>query len=279
MLGAKVQFWTAGWKWKVRLLVLGLIGLGAVVGFSHASPFHTALGITLAIGLIVMTLSLQETAGLAAAFEHERKSHRESLDQLQNKLREIQHFAIQEKKEAEQMISYLKQELSKQAKLLDDLNEARVEKFQLSVLSESNRIQNLEKEGRLTALREELDRMSEELKKALTVQQTAAVEGDPQPQHDYKQLKVQFEEKSEVLHRTRQELFQIEGKLHVLQRESEEVNFDPHLENHCKQIEAECKDLESQVLHLEQIISAMLPKKKALRAKKPKKESLASNQA
>ena len=94
--------------------------------------------------------------------------------------------------------------------------------------------------------------------------------------HDPKQLRAQFEEKSEALSQTRKEFFHTQQALFSLQKETIESTFDEDqvFFNHIRQLEAECAYLESQVLSLEEITSQLLSKKKASKSKPPKEITL-----
>ena len=102
--------------------------------------------------------------------------------------------------------------------------------------------------------------------------------GKEETEHKYKQLRVQFEEKSQVLHQTRRELFFRENELLVLQYEMEENNIDERSEErdligYVAQLENECLDLEEQIVSLEEIVSGLLVNKKAPpRPRKPRKK-------
>lgn len=93
----------------------------------------------------------------------------------------------------------------------------------------------------------------------------------------YKQLKEQFEEKSEILYQTRKQLFTMESQFLLLQRQSEEMNCDPSQEDvflfdHMKQIQEENEQLELHISALQECISTLLNPKKSNRPKKQKKD-------
>lgn len=77
----------------------------------------------------------------------------------------------------------------------------------------------------------------------------------------HKQLRNQFEEKSQVLSLTRKELYETQGRLLVLQREGEERVYEPQgegeavLEKLVDQLVQEISALEEEVLVLEEIVS------------------------
>lgn len=89
----------------------------------------------------------------------------------------------------------------------------------------------------------------------------------------YKQLRLQFDEKSLVLSGTRRELFFIENQLLSMKKEQEEESREESedqkiLIGHLHQLDVECQDLEEQVLFLEEIVSSLQDKKKKAQMKK-----------
>jgi len=89
------------------------------------------------------------------------------------------------------------------------------------------------------------------------------------------QLRKQFDEKSEVLHQTRKQLFIVEGQLLTLQKEQSEQECaeEDALLHHVQQCEEECTALEQEVLHLQYLVSALLAQKpKAGRVRKKESE-------
>ena len=94
-----------------------------------------------------------------------------------------------------------------------------------------------------------------------------------QAQHQYANLREQFEEKSEKLDQTRKELFQMENEFLAWQKSSEEKaneisEDDFYLIRDLKTQEKECHELEVQVALLQDFITQLLsPKKRASRSK------------
>lgn len=89
------------------------------------------------------------------------------------------------------------------------------------------------------------------------------------------QLRRQFEEKSEVLHQTRKQLFTVEGQLLALQKEqSEQACAEENVYlRHIQQCEEECHALEQDVQHLHDLVSSLLAQKpKGARAHKKELE-------
>ena len=89
------------------------------------------------------------------------------------------------------------------------------------------------------------------------------------------QLKQKLEERTRDLIAARKDLLKLEGEHVALQKE--QGGEDPSLEllfSQIKELEEERKGLEAEVLHLEEIISTLMPKKKAPRAKKAAQDHL-----
>lgn len=95
-----------------------------------------------------------------------------------------------------------------------------------------------------------------------------------QVQHQYANLREQFDEKSQALDLARKELFRVENDLLTLQKVTEESACEVSdeelvLMNNLLAMEEECEALEAQVSSLQEFISSLLtPKKRAVRSKK-----------
>lgn len=95
-----------------------------------------------------------------------------------------------------------------------------------------------------------------------------------QVQHQYANLREQFEEKSETLDQTRKDLFKAENELLILQKYWEEKTYEfseegVYLSRDLKKAEEEMCGLESQIIYLQEVITSLLsPKKRASRLKK-----------
>jgi len=97
-------------------------------------------------------------------------------------------------------------------------------------------------------------------------------------ENQYKQLRIQFDEKSEVLSTARKELFTLENELLVLKSKESDL---AHVENEeqiqlisdLQNLDEECTDLQQQVDLLQEIVSSLQEKKKATRSKSSKSSS------
>jgi hypothetical protein len=210
---------------------------------------------------------------LQKALEEKENTHKTEIADVTQKTLFLQE-ALKEKealilgKEKEIVDAQDKIKVGKE--LLDHLNQKRMENFQLSLLNDTYSKQIPINDIEIKNLKEMIETMSEEDK--------LEAEADLQLERDYKQLKKQFEEKSEILNQTRKALFQLEGRLLVFQkeRENKETEVNPAevlLANHLKEVEEECIGLELEVAHLQEFISKLLAKKSPGRKKKEKSTS------
>ncbi|MBY0528639.1 MAG: hypothetical protein K2P51_00425 [Rhabdochlamydiaceae bacterium] len=86
---------------------------------------------------------------------------------------------------------------------------------------------------------------------------------DESLQMQYWQLQEQFQEKSDLLHQTRKELFQKEGELILFQKDREEeiaslCEQDRAFHAHLDGLADECKELGQEIVRLEEIISTLV---------------------
>jgi len=142
-----------------------------------------------------------------------------------------------------------------------------------------------EKESEISMLKEQMNTL--QAKKEQQISQPSNVEGIENTdtlqywEMQYKQLRAQFDEKSDVLNETRKELFSIENQLLTLQKQEEDLAHDENEEqknliSHLQNLELECSDLEDQVELLQDIVSSLQEKKKVTRSKKTKTDAEAS---
>lgn len=277
---AKSSFWF--------LLGSFLLLLTLVLPFVEASSW--GISVSLFLSWCILLLSFQEEGALQKSLLNRTSELEKDILDLQNakesvalgslekeqefkqervtfekKIKSLQEEVLKKEeliKNKDQEILSSQEKLARSKELLDALNEKRVENFQLSLLHDSFARQNLTQETEIKNLKDILDNFSEE---------EAVV--DPQLERDFKQLKKQFDEKTEVLNQTRKDLFQLEGRLLAFQKEREdkETEINPAevvLSNHLKEVEEECKGLEVEVAHLQEFISKLLAKKTPGRKKK-----------
>ena len=99
-----------------------------------------------------------------------------------------------------------------------------------------------------------------------------------QTESSFRELKKQFEEKSQALEQTRADLFRLESELLLAQKEKEEQSRQPNptestLISQLKQTEDEKKKLETELVSLQQIVSELSLAKRPVRKKSVKEES------
>jgi DNA repair exonuclease SbcCD ATPase subunit len=235
------------------------------------------------------------------------KKDQEQIAQLTTLLQEAQRVTVQERGQAEKKLATVEQ---KAQKVLDEMlvNEKLLENLRATYLSVVHECRLL-REGHAKLLADfqasdasrsaylaELNRVRVENYQlslfsevpppaapvAPVVIEVPVLEKDAELERMHQQLRQQFEEKSEVLHETRKELFHVENQLLALQREAAQQAQDlppseAALIAHLQDLERECQDLQTQVDTLQEIISGFLPKKRTPKLKALRKESLQSS--
>lgn len=279
-LKAKVQMWVA----LGPLLIIGSLVLGIFLNSMESQRlWQLGWGTSIAMGLLIMYLSSKEASSLISILEKEKLDLKQQIDSMQKQLVEAQSFAIQEKREASQKILTMTTDHEKEVsslqtilqthehveeQLINQLNETRVDRFQLTVLKESSEELNQDKEAQINNLKIEIEKLYNEVKLAKT--KDAAPLG---VELQFKQLQQQFQEKSQVLHQTRKELFSVEGRYSAYQKQYELEALDDNplhvaLIAQLKEIEQECKELEAEVDTLHELISKLLTQKRTTKKKK-----------
>jgi DNA repair exonuclease SbcCD ATPase subunit len=104
-----------------------------------------------------------------------------------------------------------------------------------------------------------------------------------QVQHQYANLREQFEEKSDALDQARKELFKVENELFTLKKAIDEKNYEVceeelKLTDNFKMLEDELSVLEEQIIALQEFITTLLsPKKRSSRAPKSRNQNEEQN--
>lgn len=199
------------------------------------------------------------------------------------KKKEIDHIhTIQsletERDELKQNIVSLQKEVDSASKEASGQSEERSKEY-------LEKIQSLEKERndlkqKTVALQKEIE---VSLKKTSSVKPAPAESSDHHRRIEasFRQLKKQFDEKKQVLHQTRTELFRLEGQLFAKEREEENQKFEPDPEevkfvSDLQILEEETENLENENLMLHEIIQMLndkiQPSANILPPKKEKKE-------
>lgn len=212
--------------------------------------------------LLILNDVLRKAA--ARRLDEERRSKEEILFleakalQLQEEKRELE--LERERLLGEEGLARL------EAERREELNQVRAEQYQTQLINETLAKLHAKEAGRAATLARELEE-----KKTVDVEEVQtlrdAVARLMRTEALYHQLREQFEEKSEVLHKTRQELFVAQTKLEAsaLEKEQEEPRFI-EMERGWDALEEENKQLQELVTFL----SGQQAEVRPLRKKKPK---------
>lgn len=227
-----------------------------------------------------LALAWQEASHLKEEQEKQRKQFQSQIDFYKRQI-ETQ---MNEKRELESAFQKLNESLEESKQRSSALSDE-VMALQNTIQQEKD---NAEKN--LCEVKEKQQALIEELKAKLALDQECQNAQEVMEDEAvlpweslYKQLRLQFDEKSEVLNQTRKELFHTENQLLALEKEKEVVTFDEDVDqkilvSQMKALEEEREDLEDQVLLLQEIISSMQEKKKMMKPRKPRKSKKDSSQ-
>ncbi len=180
-----------------------------------------------------------------------------SLEAARKKLNLLSNSYFSERKKRFKYFS--KQEKDKKLKksFLDELNRLRAEKFQLKLfLQDQAKSKNSLNDNLRKKIKTDLRSIDLEPEEVDRLKQTEAL---------YKQLSEQFREKNEVLHRTRVELFKLEGDKLSAEQALEQVRCEDKGERkyyleQLNTLEQEAKKLEEEVQDLDQLVSFLMGK-------------------
>lgn len=265
--------YAASLAWKKRGLYISFTFLVAAATFTisrgGAALWTSLLSLSIGFSWLLILLGKLE---LDQFFEKSEENAEKRCQGLEDQLRQ----ALKSHAEAAQALGQTRKAVETSEKEREQLTQ------KLEQLSQDI----LEYRSKHAALQYALEDAHAQLLQ-LKNQQTPAIvqeEGiDPQEkmqlsqvQRQYALLREQFEEKSEILDKTRKELFHMENAFLALQRFQEEMALEASEENlilvkDMKQLEEECRDLEMQVQNLQEIITALqAPKKRIVRTRKLK---------
>lgn len=229
------------WKWKLwgaSSSILALIGLMAVT-YSEIPLeerfWFIGMGASIALSLLISALSFDEMEAIFNSVALESRSRLENL------------WKVDEKKK------FIEEDLTKKKEQIRDL-QIKVKSFQKLVdLSTDEMLESRLEQAQLT---QELKQIQDELE----ILKTTMPEPNPVLEGKYKQLREQFQEKSQTLNQTRRELFVSNEKLLKLERDYEELRLfsmnevEQALESHMQAIEAERESHEREVEVLENLL-------------------------
>lgn len=216
-------------------------------------------------------------------YKSEMQSLKKEKDEKQNQFLEEFNHLKQKIEEAKAQAAEKESELLSLHNQMTSLQAER--EAELIYLKQQISTLQAEKESELGMLKEQIRTL--EAEKAQQIVQPSSVQDGENAETiqyweiQYKQLRSQFDEKSDVLNETRKELFFVENELLTLQKQEEDLAHDENEEqknliSHLQNLEVECSDLEDQVELLQDIVSSLQEKKKVSRSKKSKTEAEAS---
>lgn len=259
------------WRWKLNGFFAAAISLA---GTSIFYPETNALLLSgsLLLGLFITALTLQSA---------EEKLEGE-MGVLKSELKELTQAKEAEALNASDLLFKETSRLNEEIKLLEE--EIRKGKERESFLECALQVSRAAFSQSEAALKEKLDELNDLRVDHFQMSLLANAPPLPpkeipvivevvKPDHLYQQLKKQFEEKSEVLHETRKSLFHTENTLLSLQLDNKLQELEQSQEStalilQLKRAETECLVLEEEIHELEQIVAALSIPKKTTRSKK-----------
>ena len=256
----------------MRLLGITLLAATFLLGilkFDHLSIWSAGVGVALGAGLFLALITNKPEEALAPPEQQNNPWQVRFLDlQAQTNLT-IENLNAESKK--------LQQKLTRA--------EERCTSYQKLVDVHQAEIQQLQREGsQMGQLVIEKDRKVAQLELAKLEPDLFDAE-KRQTESSYRELKKQFEEKSQALEQARGRLFSVESQMLTAQKETEEQSLqlnpsESTLIHQLKQTEEEKKKLETELASLQQIVSELsLAKGKTTRkkvAKEPDSHDLLS---
>ena len=225
------------WKWKLKGFA-GSIALLCSLLFYYYSDiplderfWHLGMGISTAMSLLITALSFEEVEALIDGMKVESRSRLENLWKVDEKLQ----LTAGELKKKKEKIRELNVKIRSYQKLVDRSTEELVE-----IRTSRDKVAN-----DLYQTNMEKEELEFHLRKA---------QDDPPPEAKYLQLRQQFEDKQQLLDKTRKELFRAKERILHLQKEHKEMEMfelsevEEALEKHLLRMEqeAEAHDAEHQ---------------------------------
>lgn len=282
------------WKKRGFYFSLALLAIGSIYTIhSGVDPFWSLLlSFSIALSWLLLFLGREESEAIAWHREEKIKILENKQGLLEEELREAKASLTEENKEnilAKERLNHLYAQTAldlTQVKQALQISEKEREKLDERCETLSQDIFAYQRKE--IAFQRALDDAQTQLLKLKNQQLAIATNIIPQEEinpHEKEQLehvkqqlgllREQFDEKSEMLGKTRKELFQVENELLALKRSHEEMNFEAWEEelqtlHDLKKLEEECSDLEVLVCNLQEFISVLLsPKKRTIRSRKP----------
>jgi phage-related tail protein len=253
----------------MKLLGMTLLIATCLLGFlryDHISLWSAGIGVALGAGLFLSLLTSKPETPLAPP-EEQNNPWQLRFHELQTQSNQTIDNLNTEAKKLQQKLLRAEERCTSYQKLVDvhqnELDQTKHEGGQLGQ-------QVIAKERKIAEL--QLARMEPEL---FDMEKR-------QTESSYRELKKQFEEKSQALDQARIRLFRVESELLLFQKEKEEQARLPNpaestLILQLKQTEEEKKKLETELVSLQQIVSELSLAKSKTRKKPTKEESESHN--
>lgn len=276
------------WKMQGMIATLGALLIFTAIKYPDIEMseryWHVGLSLAMAFSFIVLTLSLEEAQSVVKTLQNESKSRLDNCLMLDEKLKNADRAWEMEKEALQCSVESLSQALSKTTEekqtfykiahlTKDELLQVREQHEQLLQAHTYRATQIAHLQEKLDtaelAVQNFVDTDAQKeickLQKDLTALKAAFPSDDTH--HLYRQLKKQFEEKTEVLAKTRQELFSLSEERLKHQREIEESALDFPKEVRawqenclqlCQKLESEQKKHQQEVDNLFSLIEELL---------------------
>lgn len=223
------------WKWKMRGLIVTVVALVAtmLLLYSHVAlqDRYWLVGISMAIalGLVTTVLALEESEEMVSHLHVESSSRLENLWKLHEKLKQGQEHWQTERQSLINKVQELSKESAEKEALATRWEQAVLvvkRDVEASQAAQDRLLEELfERRTEITQLREQLEAKAEAV-----AEETEELPLDADLDRRYrqlegmhKQLREQFENKSQLLDLTRQELFHAQEKQQALELEKQEL--------------------------------------------------------
>ena len=240
------------------------IGIGLLVStcllsafkFDHLSFWSAGLGMALGVGLFLVIL-VHKPEEKKVQPEEQNNPWQLKFLELQSQTNQTVEDLNTENKRLQQKQFRAEERCTSYQKLVD-VHQGEIDQLKKDAIGLGQQL--IEKERKIAEL--QLARLEPDLFDA----------EKRQTEHSHRELKKQFEEKSQALEQTRNRLFRVESQLLLVQKEKEEQSRQPNLSesrliHQLKQLEEDKKKLETELVSLQQIVSEL-----SLSKPKPRKK-------
>jgi DNA repair exonuclease SbcCD ATPase subunit len=204
---------------------------------------------SLFLGCIITLLSYRQDVEEKGELHSLLEEKTEKTLKLQALLEETQAFSHDKQSQAYKKIE-------------DCINQ--VETFQSLLIEKNERVATLESQLlQLIQEKQALEPTAQSEQIAALTQEIQVLKTKEIQYHPYLEVRKQFEEKCAILHQTRKDLFELEGKYHILQQETAEKNLEPSLElkellSYLQAVETNNRKLQEDIHQLEALVSKLM---------------------